>query len=112
MELDCPAADHQALCNSGLFRPSTIRRSTSRSRSVRSAPTCRTLRAHLDQRLGRLGRQGRAPNMGRADGIAQFFGRDIFKQIPDCPCLQRALYQFLILETGQSDALDVRKLSA
>ena len=48
-------------------------------------------RGGVDERLGRLGRQRRPAGVGRADGVGQFRGGDVFEQIPDGARLERAL---------------------
>ncbi len=95
-----------------LFKPSTIRVRTSRSRSVRSKPGTGGWEAACDQRLGGLGRKSGAAGMRSADGLGKFLCRDILEQITDRSGFQRVPDQSPLFEAGQRNDLYLWKLLA
>lgn len=70
------------------------------------------LAGSLDQYLSRLCSERRLTGIGSSDSIGQLFGGNVLEQVADRTGFQHSLHQFLLLETGQRNYLDIRILLA
>ncbi len=108
MELDGGTADHQPLGDLGVAQPLDHQGQHLPLPLGQVVAGFGRLGGGLDQRLRRFWSQRGPASMGRPDGIGQFVGRDVLQQVADSACLQGSLHQFLLLEAGQGDDLDLR----